>query len=124
MKTGFEILRNYKHAIKIDKQNRNTLWQDATRLELGSMAAYDVFKDLGLNAAPPPKYKKIRVHLIYDVKHDGRHKARLVADGHLTDVPDGSVYSSVVSLRGLRMLLFIAELNGIEIWGTDNDNAY
>ena len=22
------------------------------------------------------------------------------------------------------MLLFIAELNGIKIWGTDNDNAY
>jgi len=88
------------------------------------MTAYDVFKDLGYNAAPPPKYKKIRVHLIFDVKHDGRHKARLVADGHLTDVPDGSVYSRVVSLRGLRMLLFIAELNGIEIWGMDIGNAY
>ena len=123
-KYGFEIPRNFKHAVEIDKWNGNTLWQDATKLELDSMAAYDVFKDLGHNAAPPPKYKKIRVHLIYDVKHDGRHKARLVADGHLTDVPDSSVYSSVVSLRGLRMLLFIAELNGIEIWGTDIGNAY
>ena len=123
-KYGFEIPRNFKHAVEIDKRNGNTLWQDATKLELDSMAAYDVFKDLGHNAAPPPKYKKIRVHLIYDVKHDGRHKARLVADGHLTDVPDSSVYSSVVSLRGLRMLLFIAELNGIEIWGTDIGNAY
>ena len=79
------------------------------------MAAYDAFKDLGHNAIPLPKYKKIRVHLIFDVKHDGRHKARLVADGHLIDVPDDSVYSSGVSLKGLRMLLFLAELNGLEV---------
>ena len=48
----------------------------------------------------------------------------MVADGHLIDAPNGSVYSSVVSLQGLCMLLFIAELNGIEIWGTDIGNAY
>ena len=123
-KYGFEIPKNYKHAIEIDKRNGNTRWQDATELELESMAAYDVFRDHGYDAKPPPGYKNIRVHLIYDVKHDGRHKARLVADGHLTDVPNESVYSSVVSLRGLRMLLFLGELNGIETWGTDIGNAY
>ena len=62
--------------------------------------------------------------MIYNVKHDSRHKAKLVADGHLTDVPDTSVYFSVVSLGGLHMLLIIAELNGIEIWGKDIGNAY
>lgn len=62
--------------------------------------------------------------MIYDVKHNGRHKAGLVADGHLTDVPDDSVYSSVVSLRGLHILLFLAELNGLTVWGTDIGNAY
>ena len=100
------------------------LWQDATKLELKSMEAYEVFKDHGHKATPPPGYKVIRAHLIYDVKHDGRHKARLVADGHLTDIPDNSVYSSVVSLRGLQILLFLAELNGLEVWGTDIGNAY
>ena len=58
-KYGFEIPKNFKHTVKIDKQNGNTLWQDATKLELESMAAYDVFKDLGYNAVPPLKYKKI-----------------------------------------------------------------
>ena len=29
--------------------------------------------------------------MIYDVKHDGRHCARFVADGHLTDIPSDSV---------------------------------
>ena len=75
-----------------------SLWQDATNLEFESMAAYKVFKDLGHKAAPPPKYKTIQVQLIYDVKHDGRHNATYVANGHLTDVLDDSVYSSVVSL--------------------------
>ena len=95
---GFEIPENYKHDIEIDKWNGNTHWQDVTKLELESMAAYEVFKNLGHKATPPPKYKTIQVHLICDVKHNGRCKARLVADGDLTDVPDNSVYFSVISL--------------------------
>ena len=69
---------------------------------------YDTFKDIGKNAPISSDYKKIRVHLVFAVKHDGRHKARLVADGHLTDVPIDSVYSGVVSLRGLRLIIFLA----------------
>jgi Reverse transcriptase (RNA-dependent DNA polymerase) len=45
-------------------------------------------------------------------------------DGHLTDVPIESVYSGVVSLRGIRLLLFLAELNKLEVWATDVGNAY
>jgi Reverse transcriptase (RNA-dependent DNA polymerase) len=48
----------------------------------------------------------------------------MVADGHLTDVPLESVYSGVVSLRSLRLVLFLAELNGLESWATDIGNAY
>ncbi len=84
---------------------------------------YETFLDYGIDISPEG-YKKIRVHFIYDVKHDGRHKCRCVADGHLTDVPVDSVYSGVVSLRGLRTLLFIAELNDLESWTTDIGNAY
>ena len=62
--------------------------------------------------------------MVYDVKHDCRHKARMVADGHLTDIPLDSVYSGVVSLRGLRLLIFLAELNNLDTWATDIGNAY
>jgi hypothetical protein len=48
----------------------------------------------------------------------------LVAGGHLTDNPLESVYSSVVPLRGVRLVVFIAELNGLEVWCTDVGNAY
>ena len=62
--------------------------------------------------------------MVYDIKHDGWHKARLVAGGHLTPIPLDSVYSGVVSLRGIRLVIFIAELNGLEVWATDVGNAY
>ena len=123
-KYGFEIPRDYDHAMLLDKRNGCDRWAKATSLEMDLMHTYLVFKDMGLNVPIPKGYKKIRVHLIYDVKHDGRHRARLVADGHLTDVPVDSVYSGVVSLRGLRLLLFIAELNGLETWATDIASAY
>ena len=48
----------------------------------------------------------------------------MVADGHLTDVPLDSVYSGVVSLRGLRMVLFLSELNNLDTYATDIGNAY
>ena len=88
------------------------------------MGSYKVFKDLGLKATVTEGFKNIHVHLVYDCKYDGRHRARMVADGHLTDIPVDSVYFGVVYLRGFRMLLFLAELNGLEIWGTDISLAY
>jgi hypothetical protein len=58
----------------------------------------DCFHDQGKGVEIPKGFKKIQVHLIYDVKHNERHKARLVADGHLTNIPVDSVYSGVVTL--------------------------
>ena len=39
----------------------------------------------------PQGHQKIRVHLVFAVRHDGRHKARLVAHGHLTPDPVESI---------------------------------
>ena len=123
-KYGFEIPRNFLHSQELDKRNGNTKWTEAHNLEMEVMDDYKVFKDHGTGDKPPEGYKKIKVRMIYDVKHDGRHKARLVAGGHLTDIPLDSVYSGVVSLRGLRLLVFLAELNNLELWGTDITSAY
>ena len=35
-----------------------------------------------------------------------------------------SVYSGVISLRGLRLVMFLAELNKLLLWGRDAGNAY
>jgi hypothetical protein len=125
-KYGFEVPKTYEQALRLDQRNGNTLWADAATLELTQIDEYDTFIDKGHHSKvrTPQGYKKIRVHLIFDVKHDGRHKVRLVADGHLTDIPLESVYSGVVSLRGFRIVLFLAELNHLELWSTDIGNAY
>ena len=123
---GFEVPRNYKHALRLDERNGNNKWSDAIKIEFGQIDDYDTFEDRGhaSNTTAPPGYKKIRIHLVFDVKHDGRHKARLCADGNLTDAPVESVYSGVVSIRGFRLVLFLAELNKLDLWATDIGNAY
>ena len=70
------------------------------------------FKDFDKHPTSSVGYKKIRVSLVYYGKHDGRHKASLVTDGHLTDISFGSfilglfpsmVYNSLyLLLRSIR----------------------
>ena len=79
---------------------------------------------MGLGDLKPDGYKKINVRMIYTVKHDLRHKARLVAGGHLTDPSQDSNYSGVVSLHSLRILITVAELNGMTTKVADVGNAY
>jgi hypothetical protein len=98
-------------AKQLDQINGNTLWGDATVFELNQIVEYIAFINLWGDATvfelnqideyiafinkgnhtkvnAPSGYKKIRIHLIYDVKPDGRHtRATLVADGHLADIP-------------------------------------
>ncbi len=111
----------------LDTENKNELWtKKAEHSELTSLLGYQAFKDRGHHnsTSAPSGYKRITVHFVYAVKHDGRHKARLVAGGHLTDTPIDSVYSTVVSLKGVRFVIFAAELNQLLVWTTDVGNAY
>ena len=127
---GFQVPKDYNDAMRLDKENGNTHWQDAMDLELTQIHEYKVFKDTGKakfhngKVVTPDGFQKIRVHFVYAVKHDGRFKARLVADGHLTKEPVESIYSGVISLRSLRMVVFLSQLNNLEIWGADVGNAY
>ena len=47
-----------------------------------------------------------------------------MADGHLTPEPIENIYSGVVSLRSLRLVIFLGLLNNLELWGADIGNAY
>ena len=129
---GFLIPRNYIEAMQFDSENKNSKWYDAIKLETESMSEYKVFKkwdkailDKHKKVINPPKgYHRIKVHLVFAVKFDGRRKARLVADGHLTPEPIESIYSGVVSLRNLSLVIFLGKLNNLELWGADIGNAY
>ena len=47
-----------------------------------------------------------------------------MADGSLTPDPVENIYSEVVSLRHLRHVISLGELNKLELWGADIGNAY
>ena len=118
--------------MQFNSENHNSKWYDAIKLEMESMIQYMVFKKWDkailhkhkkvMNS--PKGFHRIKVHIVFAVKFDGRHKARLVADGHLTPEPIENIYSGVVSLRNLRLVIFLGELNNLDIWGADIGNAY
>ena len=107
---GYLIPRNYMNAMQFDSENKTSKWYDAIKIEMESMLKYKVFKkwdkailDEHKKVINPPKgYHRIKVHLVFAVKFDGRHKARLVADGHLTVETIENIYSGVVSLRQVK----------------------
>lgn len=123
---GHQVPRNQAEALRLDRMHDNNLWFESIRKEIGQLLEYEAFIDYGHRSTtlPPEGYKLIPLTLVFAVKHDERYKSRLVAGGHLTDTPVESVYSGVVSLRGVRLVIFLAELNGLKVWQTDVGNAY
>ena len=128
---GWKVPRDYAHALQLDAQNGNTKWKDAIDLEIEQIKQYQDFKEHGkveyekgkvTNA--PMGHQKIRIYFMFDVKHCGNFKPRLVTDGHLTKEPTETVYSGVVSLRKLRLAMFLTEFNNLQLWGADVGNAY
>jgi hypothetical protein len=122
-KFGIRIPHSVEEALRIDKENGDSLWQDAIQKEMTNVMV--AFKFLGKGVEPPPGYQKIKCHMIFDVKLDGfKRKAREVADGHLTDPPATLTYASVVSRDTVRIALTMAALHDIEVKTADIQNAY
>ena len=92
--------------------------------EIGKLNKYKCFQPYGHASKGRPKgYRLIRVFFVYDIKHDLRHRARLVAGGHMTPV-ESSSYSSVISLKSMRMAILYGELNGLKCMAGDIGSAY
>jgi hypothetical protein len=56
--------------MELDEMNRKTKWQEAEALEISQLLEYGTFQDIGVRGMAPAGYKKIRGHMVYDVKHD------------------------------------------------------
>jgi hypothetical protein len=123
-KFGIRVPRTVEEALRIDKENGNTLWEDAMNKEMGNVRV--AFKILPPGEQPPIAHTKIRTHIIFDVKMETlRRKARLVAGGHVTESPHPSLtYASVVSRESVRIALTLAALNDLEVKASDIQNAY
>jgi hypothetical protein len=123
-KYGIRIPKSIKEAAEIDKENGNTLWMDAVRLEMKNVRV--AFEDFDGDPNTLVGYVQITGHLVFDVKlgENFRRKARCCADGHKTGAPASVTYSTVVSRDSVRILLTIAALNELDVQGADVQNAF
>lgn len=123
-KYGIRIPKSVDDAINIDRENKNTVWMDAVRLEMENIRI--AFEAYNGEIADLIGYKQITGHLVFDVKlgENFRRKARYCADGHKTDTPASVTYSTVVSRDSVRIILTTAALNGLEVLGADVQNAF
>ena len=123
---GVQVPRNEEEARRLDDKYKELglplKWADAEDIEVEQLMEYSTFKDNG-KRSPPAGYKYIKVFFVYTVKHDLRHKARLVAGGHMTP-ESNEAYSSVISLKSMRIAILVGEINGLKICAGDVGNAY
>jgi hypothetical protein len=121
-KFGIRLPKTVEEALQIDQDMGNTLWHDAIQKEMKNNAI--AFEFLLPGTSVPIGYKKITLHMVFDIKMDLSRKARLVAGGHLTNVPTNLTYSSVVSRESVRIMFLLAALNDLQILSADIGNAY
>ncbi len=123
-KYGIRRPKNVQEAMEIDKENGNTLWMDAVKLEMKNVRV--AFEEFEGDPTTLDGYIEISGHLVFNVKlgENFRRKARYCADGHKTGAPASVTYSTVVSQDSVRILLSIAALNELEVMGADVQNAF
>ena len=115
--------KTVKEAAKLDAKNGDTKWMDTISKEMTNViVAFDILKD---GDRAPIGQKQINCHMIYDVKmEDFRRKARIVAGGHMTDIPKCMTYSIVVGRETVCIALTIAALNDLQVKAGDVMNSY
>ena len=124
VKYGVPIPRNVQHALELDREAGNTFWADAIRKEVASLLALDCFEFHGPDYKPSSDYQWTKLSMIFEVKQDGRRKARLVAGGHMVDPMGINSRSTVVKGISVRLLDLIAHRDNLPILCGDIGNAF
>ena len=123
-KFGIQVPLGMKQAFALDKANNNLKWQEAIVKELEQLHSYKTFRKLKPGEQLSDEYKQIPYHIVFDVKFDLRHKARLVAGGNWTVLVKEDIYSGVVAMETVRLGFAIGELNNLQCVAGDVGNAY
>eukprot|EP00957_Ditylum_brightwellii_P207143 15351679-Ditylum_brightwellii.AAC.1 len=74
-KYGVEVPHSVVHAIQLDKANNNNMWQDAMAKEVKALQIMECFEFCEHGNGPGKEYQKTTLHMVFDCKQDGRHKA-------------------------------------------------
>jgi hypothetical protein len=109
-KFGIQVPKEIKNAIDLDKKNGNQLWQEAIKTELKQLTDYQTFIVLDSGEDIPTGYQKIPYHMVFDVKYDLSHKARLVAGGNWNLNDKDDIYPGGFRMDTVRIGFFLREL--------------
>ena len=125
-KYGVYIPRNVEEAKRVDKENGNTLWQDAIIKEISALWSMKTFKLLTKEQRARLKedYQYAPLRCIFDIKETGRRKARIVIGGHVIDTTGHDTYASTMKTISARLLMLLASANKLEVLTGDISNAY
>jgi hypothetical protein len=121
---GVEIPCNVKHALELDRANRNHLWKDSIEAELKQINDFRTFQRLKKGESLSSAYQRIPYFIVFAAKFDGRRKARLVANGSRCQMDHEDTYSGVVGMESVRIGFLIAEMNGLQVYAADISSAY
>ena len=84
--------------------------------------AFEVLQD---GESVPTGHQFVQCHMVFDVKmEDFRHKATLVAGGHMTKALATIMYASIVSRETFRITIMIGALNDLKVKSGNVLNAY
>jgi hypothetical protein len=122
-KFGVEVPRSPRHGLELDRVGGNKLWKQATETELKQINEYKTFRE-PTEEDDLSKFQLIPYHMIYDVKFDGRRKARLVAGGNWTVTPKEDIYSGVIGMDSVRLAFALASMHNLDVCAADVGNAF
>jgi hypothetical protein len=112
-KFGIQVPKGIKNAINLDKKNGNHLWEGAIKTELKQLTDYETLIVLDSGEDLSKGYQNIAYHIVFDVKYDLRHKARLVVGGNWTVNDKEDIYLGVVQMVTVRIGFFLEESYGL-----------
>jgi len=73
-KFGIEVPHSLRHALFLDRKNRNHLWREAIKIELRQINHYKTFQVIG-GDVDFSTYTRMPYHFVFNVKFNLRHKA-------------------------------------------------
>jgi hypothetical protein len=121
-KYGIEIPKDINDAIRLDRENGNTLWMDALGLEMNELGV--AIHVVGGIENVPKDFIKVSGHIVWDLKMDFTRKCRWVKDGHRTPLSDQSNYAGVVSRESVRIAFTYAAMMDLPVCAGDVRNAF
>ena len=66
VKFGYQVPTHLRDAYKLGKENGNTKWAEAIRVEVNKLKEYDVFEAMAEGARAPEGYSQIPLHWVFD----------------------------------------------------------